>query len=428
MSSDNLTEINTSLAASETDEGEDDLYKLASKEEEIKTMTPNQNEDETTNRISHVINMVSAEPQNGTACDASTSHFGENEKSQFENTSSIGKSQQEIAMTSTEPIHSEGKSNDQKLDLNNGDNKAFSNFPKEGSTGHSLGTEGTLTVEQKAGEQTQETEEFESGIDLNEPLDIEQEMENNIRDSNGSNNKIKRDTIGDTEEIHPDEEIDKKNDVNSTLDNNRLTENISKNEFSESSDKETGTIITINENFISIDGESSLTNTSQSDSQSHIIDEPVTEPALPKTSEDKGARKVPPVPAQISNGTNDIPSEKKLSIISTSTSPPLPPRHTVERSTSPKLPPRGRQREETSKTKNAVPPSLEEEMKSEKFRKNLEETKKSSHHHVPLIDSKTAQLNSTAEINLIASRYRKTSHHLNREGEETRESLQEGQS
>ncbi|QHS76493.1 GTPase-activating protein GYP5 [Saccharomyces paradoxus] len=350
---------------------------------------------------------------------------------------------EETAMAPTEPFHSDEQSNDNQLDLNHEENEAPANISKEEPIEPSLNTEDTQITERNVEEQKQETKEPDPEIDLNEPLNFEKDVTNKVEASNGQDIEKKYEAVEDSEKIYPDT----KDDTNSSLGNKELAENISGDDKLSSNKypgNETGAMATTNGNGVAINSETSPERSPQNDKQFRDSDGTATEVDLNESIEQQAAieygpiraenlspenvRKVPPIPTQITDEMDDNSSEKEVPIICTSTSPPLPPRQNAAISTSPRLPPRGEQREQPPKTKNAVPPPLEEEMKSENFRKNFEETKRSSHHHVPFTGSKSAQLESTAEINLIASRYRKTSHHLNKEGEETRESLQEGQS
>lgn len=123
------------------------------------------------------------------------------------------------------------------------------------------------------------------------------------------------------------------------------------------------------------------------------------------------------------------------------TSPALPPRRSMEKqpqeedekskeeeeqAASPRLPPR----KVSIERKYNVPPPLEEEMRSDTFRKNLAMTQADTKHvrgHGRESKRKQAVLDSAAEINLIVNRFRVTSHHIEEEGETTRENLAEGQ-
>ncbi|CCD25440.1 GTPase-activating protein GYP5 NDAI_0F01210 [Naumovozyma dairenensis CBS 421] len=84
----------------------------------------------------------------------------------------------------------------------------------------------------------------------------------------------------------------------------------------------------------------------------------------------------------------------------------------------PKLP----VRKASIERKHAVPPTLEEEMKTDKFRKNLAITQKLQRKH-----RSERVMDSAAEINLIVNRFRVTSHHIEEENEKTREKFVEGQ-
>lgn len=84
----------------------------------------------------------------------------------------------------------------------------------------------------------------------------------------------------------------------------------------------------------------------------------------------------------------------------------------------------------STRKKNAVPPSLQDELKSENFRKNLEQTKASSMANRPIMTrdvTASSQLETSAEVNLIANRFRRTSHNFARQGDISKESLEEGQ-
>ncbi len=392
MSSDKSIEKNTDTIASEVHEGDNHSNNLVSMEEEIKSTPSDQYE--------------------------------------------------EIAIIPTEPLHSDEELNDKQQSLDHEENEAPTNVSREEPIGIS-GDEDTQITEQNVNEQRQETREPSSEIDLNEPLDVEKDVTTDVQAPNGLNIEKEYDAVKENEKVYADTK-----DVVSSPENREVTGKNSGGEKSSSSkflDDESGTMTAANANDISISSEVTPERSSENDNnQIHITNEVAAGINLNENKEQKAAiedgpvtaenlssetaRKVPPIPTQIINEKGDNSSENEVSAIPTTSSPPLPPRQNVATSTSPKLPPRGKQREQPPKTKNAVPPPLEEEMKSEKFRKNFEETKRNSYHHVPLTGSKTAQLESTAEINLIASRYRKTSHHLNKEGEETRESLQEGQS
>ncbi|CAD6649062.1 XXYS1_4_G0019450.mRNA.1.CDS.1 [Saccharomyces cerevisiae] len=326
---------------------------------------------------------------------------------------------EEIAIIPTEPLHSDEELNDKQQSLGHEENEAPTNVSREEPIGIS-GDEDTQITEQNVNEQRQETREPSSEIDLNEPLNVEKDVTTDVQAPNGLNIGKEYDAVKENEKVYADTK-----DVVSSPENREVTGKNSGGEKLSSSkflDDESGTTTAANANDISISSEVTPERSSENDNnQIHITNEVAAGINLNETNEQN-------IPTQVINEKGDSSSENEVSAIPTISSPPLPPRQNVATSTSPKLPPRGKQREQPPKTKNAVPPPLEEEMKSEKFRKNFEETKRNSYHHVPLTGSKTAQLESTAEINLIASRYRKTSHHLNKEGEETRESLQEGQS
>ncbi|KAL3230829.1 GTPase-activating protein GYP5 [Nakaseomyces bracarensis] len=130
-------------------------------------------------------------------------------------------------------------------------------------------------------------------------------------------------------------------------------------------------------------------------------------------------------------------------------SPKLPPRNIPEHSTRTNVdnlvnnnsseeinrgpPPALPSRELKTRTKKkAVPPPLEEELKSESFREEFERTKISTANHqrygsTSSIRQSSIQIESTADVNLIANRYRKTSSHFLKEKSATKELLEQGQ-
>lgn len=114
-------------------------------------------------------------------------------------------------------------------------------------------------------------------------------------------------------------------------------------------------------------------------------------------------------------------------------SPTLPPRSPIVTNAAPHLPPRSPQMEAMAQPPNlpkrndtarfSVPPPLSEEMKSAEFRKNAAEIANRSRSNSRIM----SPIDSAAEINLIANRYRVTSHQLDEESESKRENLEEGQ-
>lgn len=115
-------------------------------------------------------------------------------------------------------------------------------------------------------------------------------------------------------------------------------------------------------------------------------------------------------------------------------SPTLPPRSPIETRAAPHLPPRSPQMEAMAQsppslpkrndtTRYAVPPPLSEEMKSAEFRRNAAEIASKSRSNSRIM----SPIDTAAEINLIANRYRVTSHQLYEESDSKRENLEEGQ-
>lgn len=118
--------------------------------------------------------------------------------------------------------------------------------------------------------------------------------------------------------------------------------------------------------------------------------------------------------------------------------PALPTRHISQSpmsittsDTDHRTPPALPSREMKTRVKNAVPPPLAEELKSDKFREEFEKGKiKAKHKRYPSSSSmrqSSSQLETAADVNLIANRYRKTSSHVLRETTSTQELLEEGQ-
>ncbi|CDH12874.1 uncharacterized protein ZBAI_04660 [Zygosaccharomyces bailii ISA1307] len=90
---------------------------------------------------------------------------------------------------------------------------------------------------------------------------------------------------------------------------------------------------------------------------------------------------------------------------------------------SPPLPARG-----TSMRRYQVPPPLEQEMQSEEFRKNLSLTRARDNEPKPPPINRAKRLESAAEINLIANRFRETTQYYQTEDEVSRENIEKGQS
>ncbi|CAD1783793.1 similar to Saccharomyces cerevisiae YPL249C GYP5 GTPase-activating protein (GAP) for yeast Rab family members [Maudiozyma barnettii] len=117
----------------------------------------------------------------------------------------------------------------------------------------------------------------------------------------------------------------------------------------------------------------------------------------------------------------------------TGESPILPPRSPITTRAAPDLPKRSSELETVSQPPHlperrevplySVPPPLSEEMKSASFRKNAAEIASKSRSNSRVM----SPIDSAAEINLIANRYRVTSHQLYDEPESKRENIEEGQ-
>ncbi|EHN00019.1 Gyp5p [Saccharomyces cerevisiae x Saccharomyces kudriavzevii VIN7] len=449
MSSNESMKNHTDIVTSELDEAHELSNRLVSDEKEIETMALIQTETETTNEGSDDISDGIVKFQKVAVNDTYTSNSSEREKSQSETLPSkcIDSSQpkHEIVTTGTltDNAYSKAESNDNQLDLRHGVKETHVNVSADHIAPFVDATEAP-TIEQKAEKQNQETEVSNFKIDSNEQLDFVKKTKDDARNSNELDIKNKNKSTVDDEEgcsnrkVAGEIPLDNKQQTGDTIDaEDLLSGKLPSNE-------PVAVMVEHIENEIPVPDETLLNSLSQGDNQIDTTARPDTEIHLNeiakrqdgiedecitvhKNSSD-AIRKLPPIPMSIPNGMGENSGQEEVSRASISTSPPLPPRQNVAVSTSSKMPSRGKLREEPSQKKNAVPPPLDEEMKSEKFRKNLEETRKNSHHRVCLTSSKAVQLDSTAEINLIASRYRKTSIHLNKEGEETRESLQEGQS
>ncbi|CAI4052704.1 GTPase-activating protein GYP5 SKDI_16G0300 [Saccharomyces kudriavzevii IFO 1802] len=458
MPSNESIEEHTDEDTSGIEEPDELTNRSSLKERDTESVASNQNDDDTTNGRADVIDGATTKVQKATVSGTDTSILLERENPQLEILPSESidnsRSEHEIAgsdNSTTQHVHPGVELNKNQLDSTGGGEETLTNVSKEDKVGSLIGTKDASFTKQKVEEQKQETKKFDSEIDLNQQLDFLNDMKGGMRNLNESDIENDHEAFVDDEKLSPNTQVGVDTSVNSPLDNKETTEYVSDEEkllSSKPPNHETGAIVT-EQNDISVGDESPLKSLSQGDNQNDTAGRPDTDISLDRTAKEHDAveeepinaqkfpsgniRKLPPIPIQISNEKDENSSQKEAS---TSTSPPLPPRQNVAIPTSPRLPPRGNSREQPPKeksreqppTKNAVPPPLEEEMKSEKFRKNLEETKKNSHKYIPLTSSKAVQLDSTAEINLIASRYRKTSHHLNKEGEETRESLQEGQS
>ncbi|SMN21558.1 similar to Saccharomyces cerevisiae YPL249C GYP5 GTPase-activating protein (GAP) for yeast Rab family members [Maudiozyma saulgeensis] len=114
-------------------------------------------------------------------------------------------------------------------------------------------------------------------------------------------------------------------------------------------------------------------------------------------------------------------------------SPMLPPRSPIATGVAPNLPPRSPELTAVSEPPNlpkrheapmySVPPPLSEEMKSAEFRKNAADIASKSRSNSRVM----SPIDSAADINLIANRYRVTSHQLYDEPESKRENIEEGQ-
>lgn len=90
---------------------------------------------------------------------------------------------------------------------------------------------------------------------------------------------------------------------------------------------------------------------------------------------------------------------------------------------SPPLPPRG-----TSIKRHSVPPPLEQELKSDEFRRSLALAHARDTRGTPPPINRSKRLESAAEINLIANRFRETRQSYQTEDETSRENIEKGQS
>ncbi|CAI4052499.1 hypothetical protein N7582_005466 [Saccharomyces uvarum] len=453
MSSDKSLEEPTNTISSEINECDETSNGSVSKEEEMEPMALNQREDETTNGKLDDLGDVTAELQKETTDENRPVGFTEPKKLPVKNlpleSADISQSKQEIAFgdNSDECVHPEIELGGASPDSNHEVKATPTNVLKQDHTKHSVETNDIPDTEQRVEDQEQDTEEHDSEINFNEPSDLGGDIKHAMDGSNESD-KNKDGVFTEDEKNHPKGQVDMIATEDNPFDDEGINGNTveEKNPLSKKSSNHESTAI-ITEVDVHVAHETPFKSLSQDTNQVYAADRPDTEVGSNKSTQEQGSaedspitaeepssgqiRKVPPIPVQISNVLNNDISEKEVLAAPTlpaAISPPLPPRQNTVANTSPILPPVRKQQEQKLQTKNAVPPPLEEEMKSEKFRKIFEETKRNSHSNGARIGSKTAQLDSTAEINLIASRYRKTSHHLNKEGEETRESLQEGQS
>ncbi|KOG96074.1 GTPase-activating protein GYP5 [Saccharomyces eubayanus] len=449
MSSDESLEELTNTMSSEIDKSGESSNGLVSKGEDIEPMALNQNEGETTSGKPDDTGDVAAELQKGTSDENRDMDFIEPNKSTVENlpleSTDIFQSKQEITTSenSSEYVHPGVKTGGASPDFKpEGKEETPTDVLKQDHIKRSVETNDVPDTEQRVEDREQDTEEHDSEINFNEPSNLGGIIKHYTEGTNESEKNIDG-IFTDSEKNHTDMIATE----NNPFDDQGINENILEEKKSlflkKSSKNESAAIIT--EVDTPVVHEAPFKSPSRDNNETYVADRPNTAIDSNKSAQEQGSveetpitdkqsssdqiRKLPPIPVQYSNGMNDDMSKKEGFAAPTqpvTTSPPLPPRQSTTTTAPPILPPIRKQQEQ--KTKNAVPPPLEEEMKSEKFRKIFEETKRSSHSHGARMGSKTAQLDSTAEINLIASRYRKTSHHLNKEGEETRESLQEGQS
>lgn len=134
-----------------------------------------------------------------------------------------------------------------------------------------------------------------------------------------------------------------------------------------------------------------------------------------------------------SEGHLETPEQDDNAATGAKLSPPLPPRTPVGSRAGPRLPPRTPESESVSQAPDlpnrresqvySVPPPLAEELKTPEFRKNVADIESKS-----LGRSRIASpIDSAAEINLIANRYRVTSHQLEDQPASKRENIEEGQ-
>lgn len=156
-----------------------------------------------------------------------------------------------------------------------------------------------------------------------------------------------------------------------------------------------------------------------------------SEMSIPKTPE---TELLPKAEEALKQKTSDIEND-----IKSLNTPPLPPRGPMpsvstpgtpsvlltaqspaatQSPISPALPPRQAKR-------HAVPPPLHEELKSEEFRKNM--TTAGGPPPMPPRTNRNKRLDSAAEINLVVNRFYQTSHHYQRQNEQSREGLEKGQ-
>lgn len=169
---------------------------------------------------------------------------------------------------------------------------------------------------------------------------------------------------------------------------------------------------------------------------------PVDAPANPEISSvvpEIPVPKTPEEPEEPLQEANDALKQKTSEIendIKSLNTPPLPPRGHVPATDAPQtpsvlLPPRSPPATQSpispalpprQAKRHAVPPPLHEELKSEEFRKNMT----AAPPPMPPRTNRNKRLDSAADISLIVNRYCQTSHHYQRQDENSREGLEKG--
>lgn len=304
---------------------------------------------------------------------------------------------------------------DQELAISNPEGKASSPIEECAKVG-----EGASGIEDKASlnnnsrdvDNKSETQKDNSASVSSPPVEHEEEAENFNIDGNSEIEKedelVEKADSGNnhTENRETGTEVDIINDSNEVPD-------ISKNNDAEENDvSENSTDLNSPRDIMEkIEGEGSNEQVPEEVETSSFSDVVVSD-----ENDIKDELKVEPVEQETVNVALQTPL------------PPLPPRGPVLSGTQPPLPFRSPTMNVQIPPKRkvpiyAVPPPLSEEMKTETFRKNAAQISNRTIDHYKVMDS----IYSAVDINLIANRYRVTSHQLDDETIAKRETIEEGQ-